>query len=316
MNLFEFSEKFSDEKTCRMHLKEQREKAGIVCKNCGGEKHYWLKTIEKWQCTKCKSRTNIKAGTIMENSNIPVKVWFMCMHLMTATKKSFSALEMQRQLGLKRYEPVWYMMSKIRQAMGKRDSKYKLDGCVELDNAQFRIVDLPNKDRLGNSEAKPKLKRGKGSQRTKDVLVIVESKPIQSDIHEPQYKKKRSMGFIKMIIMDGGVNSEAINYEVKKNVTNKSSIISDKHTAYTDLKDVVKTHTAIKVEPKEAGKTFPWVHTSISNAKRQLLGTHHSINTKYLQNYLNEFCYKLNRRNFNTDRFDRLMIAGVNDNWF
>lgn len=53
----------------------------------------------------------------------------------------------------------------------------------------------------------------------------------------------------------------------------------------------------------------------ISNAKRNFLGTHHSMNKVYLQNYLNEFCYKTNRRH--TDNlFDRLMVASVEDAWY
>lgn len=46
------------------------------------------------------------------------------------------------------------------------------------------------------------------------------------------------------------------------------------------------------------------------------LGVHHSIGKDYLQNYLNEYCYKLNRRNFNSDLFDRMIIAGANDTWY
>jgi hypothetical protein len=55
------------------------------------------------------------------------------MHLMTATKKGFSALEVQRQLGRNRYEPVWYMMQKIRVAMSDRDDKDVLSGTLEMD---------------------------------------------------------------------------------------------------------------------------------------------------------------------------------------
>jgi len=65
------------------------------------------------------------------------------------------------------------------------------------------------------------------------------------------------------------------------------------------------------VKPGEAMETLPWVHTVIANCKRELLCTYHSIGRVYLQAYLNEFCYKLNRRNFDTDLFDRLLICSV-----
>ncbi len=56
---------------------------------------------------------------------------------------------------------------------------------------------------------------------------------------------------------------------------------------------------------------LPWVHIAISNAKRLLLDIHHDIEPQYLQNYLNEFCYKFNRRNFGDKLFDRLLIACI-----
>jgi len=66
----------------------------------------------------------------MEQSKLSYRMWLMAIHLVTATKKSFSALELQRQLGHQRYEPVWYMLQKIRCLMGKRDGKFKLAGYI------------------------------------------------------------------------------------------------------------------------------------------------------------------------------------------
>ena len=40
-----------------------------------------------------------------------------------------------------------------------------------------------------------------------------------------------------------------------------------------------------------------------------LYGIYHKIKGKYLQLYLDEFCYKLNRRYFGEKLFDRLVIA-------
>ncbi len=93
------------------------------------------------------------------------------MHLLTSTKKSFSAKEMQRQLGHKRYEPIWAMMHKIRLIMGLRDEHYQLTDEIELDEAYFETVNLEYKK-------KESLKRGKGSQRQATVLVMAESKEI------------------------------------------------------------------------------------------------------------------------------------------
>ena len=64
------------------------------------------------------------------------------MHLLTVTKKTFSALELQRQIGHKFYEPIWYMMQKLRATMGVRDNNYQLNKIVELDEGFFESVTI------------------------------------------------------------------------------------------------------------------------------------------------------------------------------
>ena len=310
MNLLDFSTRFKDEESCRAYLKEKREAEGVICKKCGSKDHYWLATLNCWKCKSCGTWTNLRKGTIMEKSKLPVRTWFMCIHLMTSITKSFSALEMQKQLGLTSYESAWYMMQKTRKVMGKRDACYKLKGELELDDAYFKIVDVQY-DEIGNKLEKVKV-QGRGTDKAK-VLVIVES--AANPEATGKYNKKRIMGFVKMIVMDE-LTQESINAAVRKHVNSESSIISDKISTYNKLNEVVENHTATKVEPTEAGVQLPWVHTVISNAKRLFLGVHHSIGKQFLQNYLDEYCYKLNRRNFKSDLFDRMIIAGASDTWY
>jgi len=104
----------------------------------------------------------------MQASKLPFRYWFIAMHLLTGTKKTFSALELQRQLGHKYYEPVWYMLQKLRKTMGIRNQQYKLDKVVELDEGFFESVDTEkDPDKKGK-----KLKRGRGSQRQTKVIVM------------------------------------------------------------------------------------------------------------------------------------------------
>ncbi|MBV7439796.1 IS1595 family transposase, partial [Weeksellaceae bacterium TAE3-ERU29] len=133
MNLFNFSVHFGSEQDCQAHFKAQRDKQGVICSRCGHTEHYWIKSRLSYECKKCRSRTSLKSGTIMENSNLSFLVWYKTIFLMSTTKKGFSAKEIQRQLALKRYEPVWAMVHKIRKAMGKRDARYTLEGMIEMD---------------------------------------------------------------------------------------------------------------------------------------------------------------------------------------
>ena len=141
MKLLEFTKRFPDEESCIRHLKEQREKAGVVCSHCGGPHQRWDKYNKCWVCSKCGHHTTLRSGTVMHGSKLPLMYWFTAIHLMTSTKKTFPALEMQRQLGHKRYQPTWEMMRKLRSAMGLRDGKYTLNGIVELDEGFFTCGD-------------------------------------------------------------------------------------------------------------------------------------------------------------------------------
>ena len=128
MNIVEFIEEFPDELSCKTHFKKVREKNTITCKNCKSQKHWWLASKWMWQCSSCNFRTSLRSGTIMEKSKLPFRKWYLAMAFMTYSKKGISAKELQRQLSHKYYEPIWYMMHKLRKSMGQRDSIYSLEG--------------------------------------------------------------------------------------------------------------------------------------------------------------------------------------------
>jgi hypothetical protein len=221
------------------------------------------------------------------------------------TKKGISASEVQRQLGHKRYEPIWAMMHKIRSVMGLRDDKYDLEGVVELDDAFFKTH--------SDNEKEDSSKRGRGSQSQSKVLVMAKVDPIRG--RPRKNKKPSSFRYVKMIVIPDS-SAETMNQTVSANT--KSSIIvkSDGWRGFNKIKEVSSKHIKKIVPPKEASKVLPWVHTMISNAKRNFLGINHKIKDGYLQNYLDEFCYKTNRRYFGKELFERLMIAAVEDTWY
>ncbi len=139
MDIFSFGVHFIDKKSCRLHFKEQRDKEGVVCNRCGSTDHYWLKNKWSYQCKSCKVRLSLCSGTILESYKLSFMTWYKAIFLLSATKKGFSSKEIQRQLGLKRYEPVWAMIHKLRNAMGQRDDRYALDDMIEMDEGYFTI---------------------------------------------------------------------------------------------------------------------------------------------------------------------------------
>ena len=298
MNLFSFSAHFGTEEDCRNHFKSERDKIGLTCK-CGSTKHFWIKSRLSYECKICRSRTSLKSGTIMENSNLSFLIWYKTMFLMSVTKKGFSAKEIQKQLGLKRYEPVWAMVHKLRKAMGNRDAKYTLEGMIEFDEAYFTVESSEIEQEKGI--------RGKGAVGKQNVAMMAESTPLE-DLETG--KKEKQVRFFKAKVLDGHDGKE-INETIKESIDNQSIVFTDKSTSYVDIADFVELHIMEKSSKETTEETLKWVHIAISNAKRNLLGNYHKIKRKYLQLYLNEFIYKLNRRYFGDRLFERLIIANI-----
>jgi transposase-like protein len=301
MNLLNFIHDYPDEDSCKLKYKELRDQVGIVCSKCGNKEHYWKRDKWQYECKKCGKRTTLRSGTVMHGSQLTFRYWFIVIHLLTSTRKSFSALELQRQLGHKRYEPIWEMLHKLREVMGKRDGEYELTNVIELDEGFFSTV-------VPEQEKGQPLKRGRGSQKKSKVLVMVESVPVEGKTTKKG--KQRKVGHIKMIVIDD-LKADTITSLVEDNVNKDTIIDSDNSTSYVQLKNIVKEHKPVIIPKEKVCEILPWVHLAISNAKRLLLDIHHDIEPQYLQSYLNEFCYKYNRRYFGEKLFDRLLIACV-----
>jgi hypothetical protein len=305
MNFIEFVKRFPTEVKCIEHFRKAKEAKGVVCKRCGSIHHTWNKFHKAHDCRQCGYRTTLKSGTVMESSNLPYRYWLYAIFLMTMTKKSISAAEMQRQLGHKRYEPIWLMMHKLRLVMGMRDDKYDLQGVVELDDAFFKSH--------SDDKSDEPTKRGRGSQNQSKVLVMAKVDPQKG--RPKKHKKPSAFRYVKMVVISDS-SSDTMNEALAGNVATNSTIKSDGWRGFARIKEVTAKHIVKIVPPQEASKALPWVHTMISNAKRNLLGINHKIKDEYLQNYLDEFCYKTNRKYFGLNLFERLMDAAIEDTWY
>ena len=174
--------------------------------------------------------------------------------------------------------------------MGKRDSRYTLDGQIELDGGFF----------TGDSEeydADAPRHRGRGSEAKAKVLVMAESR-------EVEHPTRRSVRYIKMRVIPN-LRADTIDEVVMDSMEEESTLVTDGSTSYVHFIDMVEVHHSQVIPPREVGRVLPWVHIVISNAKRQVLDVFHNVKDDYLQSYLNEFTYKFNR--WHMDLFGRLI---------
>ena len=111
--------------------------------------------------------------------------------------------------------------------------------------------------------------------------------------------------------------ADGTNDTLRQNIDDEQTIVfTGKSTSYVDIADYVELHITQKSSGQTTKETLKWVHIAISNAKRNFVATYHKFKKKYLQLYLNEFIYKLNRRYFGERVFDRLVIASITANGY
>ena len=230
-------------------------------------------------------------------------IWYKTIFLLSTTKKGFSSKEIQRQLGLKRYEPVWAMVHKLRKAMGERDDRYTLEGMIEMDEGYFTIQ--------ASEQTHKTQKAGRGSKTKSNVMIMAES-TILEDLETG--KVDRQCRYFKAKVLQDH-KADGTDQSLTGSIDDEQTIVfTDKSTSYVNIADYVEIHMTEKSNEQTNKETLKWVHIAISNAKRNFVGTYHKSKKKYLQLYLNEFVYKLNRRYFGERIFDRLVIASITDN--
>lgn len=292
MDVFSFGVHFTDEQSCRLHFKEQRDKKGVVCHRCHATEHYWLQNKWSYQCKSCKARISLRSGTIMESSKLSFMIWYKTIFLLSITKKGFSSKEIQRQLGLKRYEPVWAMVRKLQKTMGQRDNRYTLEGIIEMDESYFTIEASENYHKTHKS--------GRENKTKSNVMIMAESTVLE-DIGTS--KVDHQYGYFKAKVLT--------DHKTGTDQTLQSCIEDNQSTSYINIADYVDIYMSKKASKQTTKETLKWVHIAINNDKRNFAATYHKIKTKYLQLYLNEFVYKFNRRYFEDRIFDRLVIASI-----
>lgn len=163
--LRQFQVDFATEESCHEYLTACRWPDGFVCPRCGHTRAYELVSQRRYQCIKCRrQQASLTSRTILHRTKIPLSQWFWAAYLMTPDKRGVSALLLQHQLGLSRYETAWMMLHKLRRAMVNA-AREPLRGDVEVDETW-----------VGGEEAGLRGSRQLKDRRAALVLVAVEKR--------------------------------------------------------------------------------------------------------------------------------------------
>jgi transposase-like protein len=293
-NLIQLCEAFKTEKDCVDYLIETRYENGkVTCpyKECEcnvwdtEHKVYAFKNGTTFKCASCKKRFSARVGTIFEDSNIPLKKWFVAIYLLTSHKKGISSLQLAKDIKVTQ-KTSWFMLQRLRHASKSLFTQEKFKGVSEADELY-----------IGGSESNKHANK-KGLSEKIPVLGIVNRDTKQVISH-----KVSSTNYITL--------GEAI----MKQVEPDSNLITDGFSAYETLGRFYKHNTVnhssgeyvkeVIVNKKKFKAHTNTIEGFFGMVRRVIDGTYHYISSKHINKYLDEISYRYNTRDLQENqRFD------------
>jgi transposase-like protein len=265
ISLLEWQKRFGTERACEKVLVKIRWPHGFICPRCNSTDASYIKTRKVYQCSHCRYQVSITAGTLFHSTNLPLVKWFWAIYFTATDKGGISALRLAKHIGVS-WPTARKMLRKMRMAMADRDSVYRLKNFIEFDDAYIG--------------GKRPGKRGRGAGK-KPIRVAVET-------------KGKKAGFMAVEAVDV-ISKETVRGFLQHHMNWGQTVRTDAFPALNPVKEM-HDHQKKAVPAEEVSKWLPMVHIVIGNLKKFLNGTFHGVSFKYLQEYLDEFSYRFNRR--------------------
>src|SRR3954467_908900 len=283
-----FRERFGTEAACRGALFARRWREGLTCPACGHRGFCQLRTRKVFQCNRCKKQVRLTAGTVFQDTKLPLTVWFQAIYHLTQSKGGVSSIELGRRLGVKQ-GTAWLMKHKLMRAMAAREAaKPKLSGRVEMDDAYL------GGERSGG-------KRGRGAAGKTPIVAAVET--------TPERKPRR----LRLSVVKGFRKKE-VEKVAKRDFAPGTNVVSDGLSCWSAVEKAGCEHFPMATGAGKRAASwapFRWVNTALGNIKTAIAGTYHRVSPKHAPSYLASYAYRFNRRRQLDSIVERLAWAAV-----
>ena len=275
---------FRDERACFDFVLRSRwpEEDDGVCSACGGRKFYRPDRRLVLACAGCKRPQSATAGTVMHGSHLPLGTWLLAAWLLVTDKRGVSAKQLERQLGVS-YETAWTLLQRLRAAM-VAPGRERLHGSVEVDETFVGGVRHGRKGR--------ELRPGREGK-----FVIVGGVEVRMSLRLSDLKEVHRPGRLRLRCVPDKGAANLLRF-VRDAVEPGTTVWTDANPSYGSLGSLGYPHG---IQSTTLGMrqdaVLPHLHLAFSNLKTWLAGTFHGrVEEKHLQGYLNEFCFRFNRR--------------------
>ncbi len=301
MNLLDFQRMFRDEEACLRYLEKVRWPAGFVCEKCSASSEP-IRIATRPRVLKCRSclyQSSVTAGTVMHRSKTNIHVWIWAAYLIATQTPGVSALELQKRLGITRYETAFQLLHKLRAAMIRPDrDKIGAEWPLEMD-----IIYLGGRTRSGI--------QGKTNQ--KPAIMAVEIR--RKEVRDPKTGKiiKRALAGRVRLQKILNKSADSVDAFAKECIASGAVIVSDDGTEFANLRSLGYDHRPVPMRG-DKGKMdlyLPMISRVTANLKTWIDGTFHGVQKQHLQAYLNEYMFRFNRRFYRAISFQKLLGLGT-----
>jgi transposase-like protein len=282
MTLLDIQRVFDTDEKCREVLIKLRWPNGVECPRCYSKRISWIQANKQFDCAECEYHFSVTAGTVFNDSHLPLTTWFIAVLLLVEARKGMSASQLKRTLWGQHkgsYKTAWYLCHRIRAAMGEAE-RPMLDGTVEMDETY-----------VGGKQRN----RGRGKATTnKEVVIGIRQRGGDVRFFHAEDARK-------------GTLAKYIQENISADV---DVIVTDELPAY-DSAVGDRKHEAVNHSRKEYVRVGTDIHTNtvesaFSLLKRGIIGSWHKISAKHLPAYLAEMEFRFNRRKSSTLFLDTL----------
>lgn len=276
MNIIQVFKKFPDQKSCIEHLESVRWANGVICPYCDSKNNYPRTSDFRHHCNDCQKSFSVTIGTLFHDTRIPLQKWFLAISLILNAKKGISSRQLSRDLEVNK-DTAWRMAMKIRESM-QSDGEL-LTGVVEMDETY--VGGKPRKAPKKDDDDKPSSPRGRGTRKTPVVGMVERGGKVKAE------KVDKSM-----------LKSKDLNELIRKSINPIGSVlVTDEYRGYSKVSKILKHYTINHQFEYANGE----IHTNTIESfwaivKRGIIGQFHKVSAKHLNKYLDEFCYRYNRR--------------------
>ena len=286
---------FTNEDKAREFLEASRWPDGAVCPHCGqldSVKPLGGKSMGPgWYfCSDCREKFTVRVGTLYERSHIPLHKWLFATHLVTASKKGMSSLQLSRMLGIT-YKSAWFMAHRIRAAMTPK-ARGPLGGTGKVVEADETYIG----GKEANKHVSKRNKRNIGGTGKSAVFALVERDGMSHSFHVAK------------------VTGDTLRPLIVTHASRKSSLMTDQGGQYFNVGKEFSRHETVNHSADEYVRDDAHTNTAecrFSLMKRAVFGTHHNVSEAHLSRYLAEWDFKWNTRKMNDGERAAIALKGI-----